>query len=141
EPLRLECRHFLDCIVERKKPDTDGESAVRVLRILEACDKSLQASGKSIPLDARPATYYVHPTAVVDEPCEIGDGTKIWHFSHVMEGSQLGKGCILGQNVHVASGVRIGNNVKIQNNVSVYTGVELEDDVFCGPSVVFTNVI
>jgi UDP-2-acetamido-3-amino-2,3-dideoxy-glucuronate N-acetyltransferase len=77
----------------------------------------------------------------VDQPCEIGDGTRIWHFSHVMEGSRIGKHCILGQNVHIASGVHIGNNVKIQNNVSVYDGVELEDDVFCGPSMVFTNVI
>jgi UDP-2-acetamido-3-amino-2,3-dideoxy-glucuronate N-acetyltransferase len=78
---------------------------------------------------------------VVDEPCEVGDGTKIWHFSHVMAESRIGNKCILGQNVHVASGVSIGDNVKIQNNVSLYTGVELEDDVFCGPSMVFTNVI
>jgi len=84
--------------------------------------------------------YYAHPSAYVDEPCEIGVGTKIWHFSHVMKGSRLGERCILGQNVHIADNVIIGNNVKIQNNVSVYTGVELEDDVFCGPSCVFTNV-
>jgi UDP-2-acetamido-3-amino-2,3-dideoxy-glucuronate N-acetyltransferase len=77
----------------------------------------------------------------VDEPSQIGDGTKIWHFSHVMTGSRIGNNCNLGQNVHVAPGVHIGNNVKIQNNVSLYTGVELEDDVFCGPSMVFTNVI
>lgn len=84
--------------------------------------------------------YYVHPSAYVDDPCEIGAGTKIWHFSHVMKGSRLGERCILGQNVHIADNVTIGNNVKIQNNVSVYTGVDLEDDVFCGPSCVFTNV-
>lgn len=84
--------------------------------------------------------YYAHPSAYVDEPCEIGAGTKIWHFSHVMKGVRLGERCILGQNVHIADNVIIGNNVKIQNNVSVYTGVELEDDVFCGPSCVFTNV-
>jgi UDP-2-acetamido-3-amino-2,3-dideoxy-glucuronate N-acetyltransferase len=77
----------------------------------------------------------------VDTPCEIGGGTKIWHFSHVMEHSCIGEKCILGQNVNVAPGVRIGNNVKIQNNVSIYEGVFLEDDVFCGPSCVFTNVI
>ena len=82
-----------------------------------------------------------HPTACIDEPCTIGPGTKIWHFSHVMRDVTLGAGCILGQNVLVASGVVIGNNVKIQNNVSVYAGVELEDNVFCGPSCVFTNVI
>ena len=81
-----------------------------------------------------------HETAVVDEPCAIGAGTRIWHFSHVMAHATIGRGCSIGQNVFVASGVRIGDNVKIQNNVSVYEGVELEDDVFCGPSCVFTNV-
>lgn len=85
--------------------------------------------------------YFVHPTAVVDEPCSIGAGAKIWHFSHVSAHARLGERCNLGQNVFVASGVVIGDNVKIQNNVSVYAGVELEDDVFCGPSCVFTNVI
>lgn len=85
--------------------------------------------------------YYAHPSAYVDEPCVIGAGTKIWHFCHVMPNACIGQRCVLGQNVMVAGGVVIGNNVKIQNNVSVYTGVELEDDVFCGPSCVFTNVI
>lgn len=85
--------------------------------------------------------YFVHPSSVIDEPCVIGRGTKIWHFCHIMAGSRIGENCSLGQNVMVASKVVIGNNVKIQNNVSVYTGVELEDDVFCGPSCVFTNVL
>src|ERR1044071_1617713 len=85
--------------------------------------------------------YYVHPSAYIDEPCEIGEGTSIWHFCHVMAGARIGARCNLGQNVFVGADVRIGNNVKIQNNVSIYTGVELEDDVFCGPSCVFTNVI
>ena len=85
--------------------------------------------------------YFVHQSAFVDEPVEIGAGTKIWHFCHVQSRSRIGERCILGQNVNVANDVVIGNNVKIQNNVSVYTGVELEDDVFCGPSCVFTNVI
>jgi UDP-2-acetamido-3-amino-2,3-dideoxy-glucuronate N-acetyltransferase len=85
--------------------------------------------------------YFVHPSSIIDEPCVIGKGTKIWHFCHIMEGARIGEGCILGQNVMVGNNVVIGNNVKIQNNVSVYTGVELEDDVFCGPSSVFTNVI
>jgi UDP-2-acetamido-3-amino-2,3-dideoxy-glucuronate N-acetyltransferase len=85
--------------------------------------------------------YFAHESAYVDEPCEIGAGTKIWHFCHVSAGARLGERCILGQNVFVADGVVVGNNVKIQNNVSLYTGVELEDDVFCGPSCVFTNVI
>lgn len=83
---------------------------------------------------------YIDPTAVVDEPCEIGRGTKIWHFSHIMRGARIGSDCILGQNVFVANDVVIGNNVKIQNNVSVYSGVTIEDDVFLGPSCVFTNV-
>ena len=86
------------------------------------------------------ADYFVHESSYVDEPCEIGEGTKIWHFSHVMAGSKIGRNCNIGQNVVVSPEVVIGNNVKIQNNVSVYTGVELEDDVFCGPSMVFTNV-
>ncbi len=82
----------------------------------------------------------IHETAVVDVPCEIGDGTKVWHFSHVMRGCRIGANCNLGQNVFVASGVVLGNNVKVQNNVSIYDGVEIEDDVFLGPSMVFTNV-
>jgi UDP-2-acetamido-3-amino-2,3-dideoxy-glucuronate N-acetyltransferase len=88
----------------------------------------------------RELAYFVHESACVDQPCDIGAGTKIWHFSHVMARASIGSRCTIGQNVFIASGVRIGNNVKIQNNVSVYEGVELEDDVFCGPSMVFTNV-
>jgi UDP-2-acetamido-3-amino-2,3-dideoxy-glucuronate N-acetyltransferase len=84
--------------------------------------------------------YFVHESSYVDEPCEIGEGTKIWHFSHVMSNSKIGRRCNIGQNVVISPDVRLGDNVKIQNNVSVYTGVELEDDVFCGPSMVFTNV-
>src|SRR6185503_8362755 len=84
--------------------------------------------------------YFVHESSYVDEPCEIGEGTKIWHFSHVMADSKIGRGCNIGQNVVISPRVVIGDNVKIQNNVSVYTGVVLEDDVFCGPSMVFTNV-
>ncbi|MFT3903091.1 MAG: acyltransferase [Niabella sp.] len=84
--------------------------------------------------------YFSHPTAVIDEGCTIGDGSKVWHFCHVMPGAIIGQDCILGQNVMIASKVRIGNGVKIQNNVSVYEGVTLQDDVFVGPSVVFTNV-
>src|SRR5437868_1148616 len=85
--------------------------------------------------------YFKHESSFVDEPCEIGEGTKIWHFSHVMPNSKIGRGCNIGQNVVISPDVKIGDNVKLQNNVSVYTGVELEDDVFCGPSMVFTNVI
>lgn len=85
--------------------------------------------------------YFVHPSAYVDEPCVIGQGTRIWHFCHVMANAHIGERCVLGQNVFVANDVVIGSNVKIQNNVSLYTGVTLEDDVFCGPSCVFTNVV
>jgi UDP-2-acetamido-3-amino-2,3-dideoxy-glucuronate N-acetyltransferase len=87
------------------------------------------------------AQYFVHQSSYVDEGCEIGAGTSIWHFSHVMTGAKIGRGCNIGQNVVISPQVIIGDNVKIQNNVSVYTGVTLEDDVFCGPSMVFTNVI
>ena len=86
------------------------------------------------------AAAYVHPTAIVDEGAEVGDGSKVWHFVHVCSGAHVGARCVLGQNVFVASRVRIGDGVKIQNNVSVYEGVEIEDDVFLGPSCVFTNV-
>jgi len=84
--------------------------------------------------------YFVHESSYVDEPCSIGSGTKIWHFSHVMKNSNIGERCNIGQNVVISPDVTIGSNVKIQNNVSVYTGCILEDDVFCGPSMVFTNV-
>src|SRR5512136_180855 len=84
--------------------------------------------------------YFVHPTAIADAPADIGSGTKIWHFSHIMSGARIGENCIIGQNVFIASGAILGNNIKAQNNVSIFDGVILEDDVFCGPSMVFTNV-
>ncbi len=85
--------------------------------------------------------YFAHETAVIDDSVSIGKGTKIWHFSHIMTGSVIGKNCNIGQNVVISPGVKLGNNVKVQNNVSVYTGVICEDDVFLGPSMVFTNVV
>ncbi|HEX9216925.1 MAG TPA: acyltransferase [Gemmatimonadales bacterium] len=91
--------------------------------------------------DHRQLNYFVHESSYVDEGAIVGNGTKIWHFSHVMPGAVIGERCNLGQNVVVMPGTKIGNNVKIQNNVSIYEGVELEDDVFCGPSCVFTNVM
>jgi UDP-2-acetamido-3-amino-2,3-dideoxy-glucuronate N-acetyltransferase len=144
EPLKMECQHFLDCVASRSKPETDGWNGVRVLRVLNAAQRSLIHKGEVQDATTKPADkpkYYVDPSAIVDQPCVVGEGTHIWHFSHVMKNSAIGKNCNFGQNVHIASGVKIGNNVKIQNNVSLYTGVELEDDVFCGPSMVFTNVI
>lgn len=85
--------------------------------------------------------YFSHETAIIDTPCKIGKGTKIWHFSHIMKNSDIGENCNLGQNVVVSPGVILGNNVKVQNNVSIYTGVICEDDVFLGPSMVFTNIV
>lgn len=87
-----------------------------------------------------PESYFVHPSAIVDEGCIIGRGTKIWHFSHLMTGCALGENCVIGQNVFIAPNVVLGNNVKVQNNISIYEGVHCEDDVFLGPSMVFTNV-
>lgn len=86
------------------------------------------------------ADFFAHPTAVIDQPCQIGTGTKIWHFCHISANCQIGQNCNFGQNVYVAPQVVLGNNVKVQNNVSIYTGVTCDDDVFLGPSMVFTNV-
>ncbi len=91
-------------------------------------------------IDKTERKYFIHESSYVDEPCAIGEGTKIWHFSHIMRNSTIGENCSIGQNVVISPRVTIGNNVKIQNNVSVYEGVVLEDEVFCGPSMVFTNV-
>ena len=87
------------------------------------------------------AEYFAHPTAIIDEPCTIGTGTKVWHFCHLMKGCTIGEDCVLGQNVFVAGTVKLGNKVKVQNNVSIYDGVSCEDNVFLGPSMVFTNVL
>lgn len=142
EPLRAECAHFLECIQTRSEPRTNGDEGLRVLRILESCQKSLKQSGAPVLLGKSKASipYTVHPSAYVDEGAQVGAGTKIWHFSHVMKGARIGERCVLGQNVNVDGDTVIGNNVKIQNNVSVYSGVEIEDDVFLGPSCVLTNV-
>ncbi len=147
EPLKNECRHFLECVEKRRQPITDGEEGLRVLRILTLCQVSLDGGGKPLAYQDGASSlgkagegYTAHPTAVVDLPCEIGDGTKIWHFCHIMKNAKIGRGCIFGQNSTVERGVVIGNNVKVQNNVSIYTGSIIEDDVFLGPSCVLTNV-
>ncbi|MBX7066605.1 MAG: Gfo/Idh/MocA family oxidoreductase [Parachlamydiales bacterium] len=131
EPLQDECAHFLACCAERKTPKTDGKEGLRVLKVLKQAQECLT------PISPQ----NIHPTAVIDPGAEIGAGTKIWHFSHIMSGSKIGPSCNLGQNVVVSPGVILGRNVKVQNNVSIYTGVVCEDDVFLGPSMVFTNVI
>jgi UDP-2-acetamido-3-amino-2,3-dideoxy-glucuronate N-acetyltransferase len=144
EPLRLECQHFLECIDGRRTPLTDGHEGLRVLRILNASQGSLDGRGKKVSLVAEPPApaepYFVHPSAVVDSGVTVGAGTKIWHFSHLLTGTTIGESCNIGQNVVIGPDVAIGRGCKIQNNVSVYKGVTLEDEVFCGPSMVFTNV-
>jgi len=127
--------------LDRSTPKTDGQNGLRVLKILEACQKSLKEGGRVIKFTEKPdKNYFVHESSFIDDNVDIGEGSKIWHFSHVLKNSKIGKKCNIGQNVVIGPDVSIGNNVKIQNNVSVYTGVTLEDDVFCGPSMVFTNV-
>ncbi len=159
EPLKEECRHFIECVREKKRPKTDGEEGLGVLKVLEDAEKSLFAMTTENPLpfkgrdrvgmgfSAEPATYKkeskkynAHETAIIDEPCEIGEGTKVWHFSHILKGSKIGENCIIGQNVVIGPDVTIGDKCKVQNNVSLYKGVVLENEVFCGPSCVFTNV-
>lgn len=142
EPLRAECAHFVECIRQRSTPRTDGAEALRVLTVLDACEKSLEGSHSTT--DRKPVrseqSYFVHGSAYIDDGVEIGEGTTVWHFSHILKNSKIGKNCRIGQNVMIGPSVTIGDGVKIQNNVSVYEGVTLEDSVFCGPSMVFTNV-
>ncbi|HID98243.1 MAG TPA: oxidoreductase [Thermodesulfobacteriaceae bacterium] len=143
EPLRAECAHFLECIKSRQIPRTDGEEGLRVLSVLNCCQRSMEEERKVVLADLQERAqraYQAHETAVVDEGVEIGAGTRIWHFSHVIRGSKIGDNCNIGQNVVIGPDVNIGRQCKIQNNVSVYKGVTLEDGVFCGPSMVFTNI-
>jgi len=155
EPLKIECRHFLHCIETGLSPLTDGQEGLRVLRVLNAGQRSLNESGRmigikssvtektSVDQDTRPQkseSYYIHPTAVIEGRVNIGDGTRIWCFTHILPDTSIGKQCNIGQNVMIGPDVSIGNACKIQNNVSIYKGVTLEDQVFCGPSMVFTNV-
>jgi UDP-2-acetamido-3-amino-2,3-dideoxy-glucuronate N-acetyltransferase len=158
EPLRQECQHFLDCIANNARPVTDGAEGLKVLKVLNAGQASLNdggrkivfgeeehlaeaAAGGDLKIAPKPGTdVFVHPTAVIDDKVSIGSGTKIWHFSHVLSDSNIGDGCNIGQNVVVGPDVTIGQACKIQNNVSVYKGVTLEEGVFCGPSMVFTNI-
>src|SRR5262249_15209658 len=141
EPLRAECRHFLECLRTRGRPRTDGQEGLRVLRVLQECQEALEHGGRTVPRAAAHArSFFAHESAFIDEGGEIGEGTTIWHVSHVLKGSRVGKNCRIGQNDVIGPNVTVGDGVKIQNNVSVYEGVTLEDGVFCGPSMVFTNV-
>jgi predicted dehydrogenase/serine acetyltransferase len=138
EPLRDECQHFLACIAAGATPRTDGHEAIRVLAVLEQATRVMTGSGAP-KAPAKP--YFVHETALVDEPATVGEGTKIWHFSHVLKNTTVGRNVTIGQNVVAGPDVSVGDNCKIQNNVSLYKGVVLEEGVFCGPSCVFTNVM
>lgn len=150
EPLQKELSHFIDCITRRKNPRTDGGEGVRVLRVLEAAEKALHqpdaspagaeepSAAAAAPQATRPAG--VHETAWLDERVTLGRDVKIWHFSHLLPGTIIGNRVVIGQNVTVGPDVTVGDGCKIQNNVSLYRGVTLEEDVFCGPSCVFTNV-
>ena len=144
EPLARECQTFLDCVAQRKSPPTDGREGLRVLEVLAAAEHSMRGGEPSTPLsgwEACPKDYFAHATAVIDDGATVGAGTKIWHFSHVLPGTVIGRDCIVGQNAMIGPQVHIGDRCKIQNNVSLYKGVTLEDGVFCGPSCVFTNVM
>lgn len=141
EPLKLECAHFLDCIATRATPRTDGKEGLRVLKVLARAQAAIEGRPEPVEKPAMAPGVFVHDSAVVDAGVIIGAGSKIWHFSHVLGQVSIGKGCVVGQNVTIGPHVTIGDGVKIQNNVSVYKGVTLEDDVFCGPSCVFTNVL
>lgn len=173
EPLKAECKAFLAAIKTNTKPLTSGEEGLKVLKVLELSQQSIEQKEQnsfnfehrtlnvehaspiehrtlnveqSSPVEHRtlniePRTrFFAHETAIIDEGVEIGEKTKIWHFSHILSGSKIGENCNIGQNVVIGPDATIGNKCKIQNNVSVYKGVTLEDGVFCGPSMVFTNI-
>lgn len=139
EPLKLECQHFIDCVAQNDIIRTDGQEGLRVLQILDAAQQSL-CTREIIFLPTKINDYYVHESAIIDDGCDIGLNTKIWHFSHIIKGTKIGQDCVIGQNVMIGPDVVVGNRCKIQNNVSLYKGVTLKDSVFCGPSCVFTNV-
>ena len=146
EPLQMECRHFLECIATGTAPRTDGREGLRVLRVLARASASLAqtASPTGTQSGRVPQPSFknvtIHESAYVDDDVQIDEGTKIWHFSHILGQTRIGRSVTVGQNVSIGPQVTIGNNCKIQNNVSIYKGVTLEDGVFCGPSCVFTNV-
>lgn len=142
EPLKKECEHFIKCCETRQRPLTDGQEGLRVLKVLKMAQHSIENEGKKVTgvFIMSKKDFFIHPTAIVDDNVSIGEGTRIWHFSHIMKDAIIGRGCNIGQNVFIGDGVHIGDNVKIQNNVSIYKGVEIEDDVFLGPSCVFTNI-
>jgi UDP-2-acetamido-3-amino-2,3-dideoxy-glucuronate N-acetyltransferase len=148
EPLKAECRAFIKAITTGQQPFTSGKEGLRVLHVLELSQKSMKEKDNPISVGNAPKTVkfsppkdaFVHETAIIDDGVRIGKGAKIWHFSHILSGTTIGEHCNIGQNVVIGPDVEIGDRCKIQNNVSVYKGVTLEEGVFCGPSMVFTNI-
>lgn len=142
EPLRSECAHFLSAMANNSQPLTDGLEGLNVLKVLRSAQRSMDNAGKREILTSKqqPSSIKIHPSTEIDENVSIGEGTNIWHFSHVLPGTTIGRDCKIGQNVMIGPDVKIGDGCKLQNNISVYKGVTLENDVFCGPSMVFTNV-
>jgi UDP-2-acetamido-3-amino-2,3-dideoxy-glucuronate N-acetyltransferase len=146
EPLKKECEHFLESCIKRVNPKTDGKEGLISLKVLNAAQESLEKGGaltyirNSSNSDKEGNHYSAHQTAVIDAGAQIGDQTHIWHFSHIFSGAKIGKKCNIGQNVVVCDNVELGDNTKIQNNVSIFSGVKCEEDVFLGPSCVFTNI-
>jgi UDP-2-acetamido-3-amino-2,3-dideoxy-glucuronate N-acetyltransferase len=145
EPLRLECEHFLECVRTGSTPRTDGREGLRVLKVLQQAQDALAsppiAAATPVPTPPSFPGVSIHESAYVDEQVEIGEGSRIWHFSHILSRTTIGRNVNIGQNVVAGPDVVVGDNCKIQNNVSIYKGVTLEQGVFCGPSCVFTNVL
>lgn len=139
-PLTNELRYFIEHLETGSVDVAGADNAIEVLDILEQATASLTAQ-RPTALDTVETPHFVHDSSYVDDRVEIGEGTRIWHFSHVQSDVVIGKNCSIGQNVNIGCNVRVGDHVKVQNNVSIYEGVELEDYVFCGPSMVFTNVL
>lgn len=135
EPLKQECQTFIDSILTQTQPVTNGEEGLSVLSVLNEAQQQLAKENK------KTSNYYIHETATVHSQAQLSNGVKVWHYSHVMQHADIGDNTVIGQNVFIGNGVAIGRGCKIQNNVSVYAGVTLADNVFCGPSCVFTNVI
>lgn len=140
-PLTEEMKYFIEHLEDNKPQISNGQNGVEVLEILEKATESLLTDKTVNTRETKQNSFYIHPTSIVDDNVDIGEGTKIWHFSHIQSNTKIGAHCVFGQNVNVGNNVIIGNNVKVQNNVSLYEGVELEDYVFCGPSMVFTNIL
>ena len=137
-PLLIECEHFKECVEKNKTPITDGREGLRVLKVLNKLQESLDCGAE---VNVEKPNYFVHESAYVDDGAEIGENTKIWHFSHICKGAKIGKNCNIGQNVFIAGGAVLGDNCKVQNNVSIYAGVKAGNYVFFGPSCVLTNDI